>query len=98
MGSSIKFKGEIVVVSPARAESMAYEGDDDFDLWRESDVTDEGKFGTWYNIYQRKSDNKFFIQYNSRSGSYYSDYYYEYGEELYEVEEVETITTEWKRV
>jgi hypothetical protein len=69
----------------------------EYEFIENSDKTDEGKYVTWDSIYWR-SDGKFFVQYNSKSGSHFSDYEFYYGEELYEVTKKEVTVTEWVRV
>lgn len=64
-------------------------------LYEESDETNELKHVLWDRVYKR-SDDKFFLQYCSKSGSYWSDYEYTYGYELYEVQQVEVKKLEWK--
>lgn len=66
-------------------------------LYEESDQINELKYVHWDRIYKR-SDGKFFLQNCSKSGSYWSDYYFEYGEVLYEVKEVLVSKTEWQLV
>jgi len=56
------------------------------------------KYETCTHIFQRLSDGKYFALDRRRSGSYYSDYYYEDPEDLYEVEKQEVIKYEWKMV
>lgn len=80
-----------------------YEGDElelegfTYVLYEESEQTNELKNVFWDRIYKR-NDDKFFLQNCSKSGSYWSDYEYSYGEELYEVQKVEVKTLAWKAV
>lgn len=80
----------------AGEEFLALDGFE-YEFYESSGASDEGKYTTWESIYKR-SDGKFFVQYNSKSGSYFSDYEFYYGDELYEVEQKEVVTTEWVRV
>jgi hypothetical protein len=64
-------------------------------LYEETDEINERKYVLWDRIYSR-DDGKFFLQSCSKSGSYWSDYEYEYGEDAYEVVQVEVKRLEWK--
>ena len=68
-----------------------------YQLHEKSAETNEGKTVSWETVYKR-NDGKFFIQYNSKSGSYFSDYEFYLGEYLYEVELVEVMKKEWRFV
>lgn len=66
-------------------------------LYEESDEINDHKHVHWDRIY-RRNDDKYFVQYCSKSGSYWSDYEFEYGDELYEVKQIKVIKLEWKKV
>lgn len=68
-----------------------------YTLYEESDQTNDLKYVRWDRIYKR-NDGRFFVQYCSKSGSYWSDYDYYYGNAVFEVEQVEVKRTEWKVV
>ncbi|MNC50099.1 hypothetical protein D3C75_993200 [compost metagenome] len=57
----------------------------------------EGKYVSWEVIFER-NDGKYFIQYNSKSGSPFSDYEWYMGDELTEVRQVEVKKMEWRVV
>lgn len=57
-------------------------------LYEVSEETNELKHVLWDRIYKR-NDDKYFVQHCSKSGSYWSDYEFSYGEDLYEVKKVE---------
>lgn len=78
------------------SETIEFDGHT-YQLHWKSDETNEGKIVSWETVYKR-SDDKYFIQYNSKSGSYFSDYEFYLGEDLYEVELKEVIKTEWRHV
>lgn len=64
-------------------------------LYEQSEEVNEHKDVHWQRIYKR-SDNKYFVQYCSKRGDYWSGYEYEYHNELYEVKEVEVKVVQWK--
>lgn len=64
-------------------------------LYEESEEINEHKYVLWDRIY-RRDDGKFFLQSCSKSGSYWSDYEFDYGDTLYEVVQVEVKKLEWK--
>ena len=64
-------------------------------LYEETEEINELKYVHWDRIY-RRDDGKFFQQSCSKSGSYWSDYEYYYGDTLYEVVQVEVKNLEWK--
>ncbi|MNE72468.1 hypothetical protein D3C80_1684140 [compost metagenome] len=64
-------------------------------LYEESEEINDHKHVLWDRIYKR-SDERHFLQYCSKSGSYWSDYEYSYGCQLYEVQEVEIKKKVWK--
>lgn len=66
-------------------------------LYEESDEINDLKHVLWDRVYKR-NDDKFFLQSCSKSGSYWSDYEYCYGGELFEVQKVEIKTLVWKVV
>ncbi len=68
-----------------------------FIVVQEGDWISQGKYEYCTNVFQRISDGKYFAQDRSRSGSYFSDYYYRDAENLYEVEKKEVIVIEWNK-
>jgi hypothetical protein len=94
-----------ITLTDALAQELGelFEGDqleiNDFEyiLYEESNQINELKHVLWDRIYKR-NDDKFFVQHCSKSGSYWSDYEFSYGDELYEVKKVEVKTLEWKLV
>lgn len=79
-------------------EDCSFEEEDDFIVVEEGEWSVSGKYEYCTNIFQRKSDGKYFAQDLSRSGSYFSDYHYGDPEDLYEVEQKEVVKIEWNRV
>lgn len=75
-------------------ETLELEGHS-YALYEETEEINEHKCVLWDRIYSR-DDGKFFLQSCSKSGSYWSDYEYEYGEDAYEVVQVEVKRLEWK--
>lgn len=64
---------------------------------------DDGKYDLREKIFQDTNTNKFYGLYDSRSGSYYTDYWYESDDwkdevQLQEVEAKQKTITEWKAV
>jgi hypothetical protein len=76
----------------------SFEDEDDFILVEEGEWVVSGKYEYCTNIFQRKSDCKYFAQNWYRSGSYHSDYDYNAPEDLYEVERKEVVTVQWNMV
>lgn len=76
----------------------SFEEEDDFVLVEKGSWVSDGKYDYCTNIFQRKSDGKYFSQDLTRSGSYFSDYHYEDPEDLYEVERKEVVKIEWNMV
>ena len=78
----------------AKENGDSYFGEDDlpenFVVVVDGDWEDEGKYSNCADVYQDKSTGKFYSIYNSRSGSYYSDYYFSEAE-VYEVEPKEVV-------
>lgn len=79
-------------------EDCSFEDEDDFILVEEGGWGVSGKHEYCTNIFQRKSDGKYFAQDLTRSGSYFSGYHYGDPEDLYEVERKEVVTIQWKMV
>lgn len=73
-----------------------YGKEEGIELIKNGDWIDDGKYSHCTTIF--KINDKFYAYYNSRSGSYFSDYDYNPEEDLYEVEKVEVIKHEWKEV
>lgn len=63
-------------------------------LYEESSETNEMKDVHWDRIYKR-NDDKYFVQYCSKRGDYWSGYEHDYGDELHEVKEVEIKVVQW---
>jgi exonuclease SbcC len=75
------------------------DGDTPLELVEDGDWEDDGKYQ--YRDVIFKYDDKFYRVTDSRSGSYFSDYYYgheDWGDEIEcpEVEKIEVVTHEWK--
>ena len=74
------------------------EATEGFEIIEESDWIDDGKYS--YKDVVFKFDDKFYVIYPSRSGSYFSDYFYDYEDlvefKSFEVEKVEVTTHKWK--
>ncbi len=71
-----------------------------FKLVEEGEWIDDGKYASQETVFQDLSNNKFFRYWNSRSGSYFTDYYYSdisFGE-VQEVEPTEVVVKTWKAV
>lgn len=91
-----------IKLSREQANEIAYdeylELDGYYYSWEDNgpEITD-GKYIHWETIYVR-SDGKFFKQYNYKSGSYYSDYDFFYGEELIECKQEAVTKLVWKEV
>ena len=83
--------GEVFEDDPVELNGFSYV------LHEESDQTNELKWVHWDRVYYR-NDGKYFLQNCSKSGSYWSDYEYEYGGVLYEVKKYKVIVEEWKSV
>lgn len=83
--------GELYEDDPLELNGFTYT------LYEESDEINEHKYVHWDRIYKR-NDDKFFLQSCSKSGSYWSDYEYYYGDSLCEVKQVEFKKLEWKLV
>lgn len=66
-------------------------------LYEESEEINDLKYVLWDRIYKR-NDGKYFLQNCSKSGSYWSEYEFWYGEELYEVERRQVVKLEWMQV
>lgn len=84
-----------------RRESGFYKADEEFievELIEEGDWSDDGKFSSAEYIF--KLDGKFYSFHAYRSGSYFTEYHYEYDTDVTEVEQVtETITVKkWVQV
>lgn len=94
-----------VALTDALAEELScLDGDEGLELdghtyylYEVSEEINDQKYVFWSRIYKR-SDGKYFIQHNAKCGSYWSDYEFEYGEELAEVRQVEVRTVQWKSV
>jgi len=97
MGEIIKWGS----LSEDLQESFQYgdfENEDDFVVVEKGGWAVDYKYEVCTNIFQRKSDGKYFAQDRTRSGSAFSDYYYEDPEDLYEVVKQEVVKHEWKMV
>lgn len=68
------------------------------ELVESGDWEDGGKWCYAYNIYKDDQTNKFYRATVGRSGSYYSDYCYDYGLDLEEVVQKEVVKKVWKVV
>ena len=64
----------------------------------EQEWDDDGKYQYLSIIFQQEGFNGFWQLDIQRSGSYFSDYYYEYPSEVVQVEEKEVTTTIWVAV
>lgn len=51
-----------------------------------------------HNIYYIRYQDKFYAIHASRSGSYYTDYTYDYPDQPYEVQKVEKVIQTWEAV
>lgn len=94
-----------VTLTDALAEELGELWEDDplelggytYTLYEVSEEINDHKYVHWDRIYKR-NDGKYFVQSCSKSGSYWSDYEFEYGTELYEVRQVTVSVVQWKNV
>lgn len=70
---------------------------ENFERVLSGDWIDDYKYSCLQTVYKDKNTGKFYGIYNSRSGSYYSDYYYSEAE-VEEVKPVEVVKTIYKVV
>jgi hypothetical protein len=92
----VKFSREIL---HEVMDLSAGESENGFTLVEQGEWVSDGKYDLCHWIFQH--DNKFYQINDSRTGSYYSDYYHESEDwddlvECSEVEKVEVIRHEWK--
>lgn len=76
---------------------------ENLELVEEGDWISEGKYECADFTFKDKRDGKFYQFYCSRSGSHFSDWYYDHEDwgdthEATEVEKVEVVTTTWQAV
>lgn len=70
-----------------------------FEVVKREEWDDEGKYSTCRLIIKHKETGKFYAFPVTRSGSYYSDYDYDYWDDsLCEVEQQEVTTVQWVEV
>ena len=67
-----------------------------FSIIKEGDWISEGKWETKEVIFKDAETGRFYSMSGTRSGSYYSAYYYEDDFEAVEVEKVEKVITVWR--
>lgn len=73
-----------------------------YEVVERSPWEDEGKYQFMSVILQDKTDGTYWRYWITRSGSYFTEYYYDYSDvskvEIEQVEKVEVTVTEWKAV
>lgn len=68
----------------------------DFELVEEGPWSNDYKdYCLQESVYKQVSTGKLFMFNFSRCGSHYTDYYYEYPTEVYEVEQIEVLVKQW---
>ena len=91
-----------LTVKPDDVKSFAWEGDDKFELIEEGEFTQDYKYQNATNIYKELSTGRMFALDISRSGSPFTDWYYDLEDQdtldLYEVEKVEVVSHKWKEI
>lgn len=91
-----------ITITPESIRDFVWEGDEEYDLIEEGDYTQDGKYQFATNVYEHLPTGKYYALDTSRSGSYHSDWYYDYENyeslTLYEVERVEITKYEWKAI
>ena len=93
----MKFKSSIIKESVLDGCDYKEEG---IEFIEESGWEDDGKYSN--NTYVFKYDGKYYCVYDSKTGSYYTDYYFgseNWGAEIecHEVESYEVIVKKWRR-
>lgn len=78
-------------------EKIFHEDHPDYELVKDIGFTDDGKYSYGTKIV-RDADGTCWEVSASRSGSYFSDYEYQYDEELIEVEEKDVTIRKWVAV
>lgn len=74
--------------------SEVFHGDHpDYEVIEFGDWDDEGKYSITINIIKHKG--KTYSMWASRSGSYFTDYDYEYSDELMPVKQIEVTVNKW---
>ena len=76
------------------AKSIYWEDNPDYKEVEDQGWEDEGKYSFGSKIFQDK-DGKFWKVGANRSGSYFTDYDYNYNTEIFEVEQKEITTMQW---
>jgi sporulation-control protein spo0M len=84
--------------SEQELQAIFFEEHDDFQLIEELDSVDEGKYSTLESIFLQKSTGKHYSLSVSRSGSYFTDYDYNFFCQPVEVEQKEVRITQWVQV
>lgn len=88
-----------IPITEEYAERLFFnEGDDQYDLMDFDEWIGGGKYESCAPVYRSKTSGQHFAMFISRSGSYHSDYYYNFPSELVEVKEIEVIRKEWSVV
>jgi hypothetical protein len=88
-------KGKMMQLTEEQAELVAQGDHDDFETVEDGEWVSEHKYELQEKIVLHTPTGKHYAQQNSRSGSYYSDRYYEYGQDLIEVRQVEVKSLVW---
>lgn len=88
----------MLILTADQAKDICWEDTDEFKIVEDGDWVDDGKYSHREVIFSK--ENKFYSLSVSRSGSYYTDYYYDWEDtdkfECPEVEAVEKTVTVWK--
>ena len=71
---------------------------EDYKVIEEGDWVSSGKYEEKECIIQDINTGKYYRIFADRTGSYYSDYYYNYYSEAVEVEQIEKVITCWEVV
>ena len=91
-----------VFESSRELRDFVFEGDDEFDVIEEGDFIQDYKYQHATSIYLHKESGKYYAFDMSRSGSYHSDWYYDFEDDkelnLYEVKKIEITKTIWKAI
>lgn len=91
-----------ITISKQHAQAITFDDylDDDMKVISSGAWISEGKYEVSTHIFQK--EDKYYSLMIGRSGSYYSDWYYDWEDqdefECQEVEQVQVTTTEWRNV
>lgn len=76
-------------------KQIFFEDHYDYDLVEELPTEDEGKTQYCCRVFKNNKNNKFYFVNATRSGSYYTDYEYEFYDELEECQKVTKTIETW---